>query len=372
MAWNDREDGANENPFGRVGRPGGDWQGVRPSLDNPMSWSVRLARVSGIVVRIHILFILIVVIQLLQALFAKPTSAQSIPLDFHYVAIALGCLFLIVLAHEFGHCLACRLVDGEADEILMWPLGGLAYCRPPQRWRAHFITAAGGPLVNVLFLIVAAPMLGLITGRWWGVAIPNPFDFSGLLYVAHSWPLAALYLFNEVNLIILLFNILVPMFPMDGGRLMQALLWSKIGYMRSMRIALRVGYVAAILLGVLGLVLGPQYFMLVFVAVFGGLTCWQTHKQLQFTEQFMGGTGDDEYSYALQPGLAPDEEDAEERPRKPTRAERKAAREAEIRADRARQADVILEKISKQGMESLTSKEKQLLEQARQDKLREQ
>ena len=176
MSWEDRDYADDRD---KLGRPGGDWRGLRPSFDNPFSWAVSLGRISGILIRVHLLFLLFVVIELLRA--TQPNHGSSH--DFLLAVISMASLFVIVLAHEFGHCLACRWKGGEADEILMWPLGGLAYCRPPQNWVAHFITAAGGPMVNVVLCIVAGLTLGLVTGHWLGVALPNPLSpFSGMIF----------------------------------------------------------------------------------------------------------------------------------------------------------------------------------------------
>jgi hypothetical protein len=228
----------------------------------------------------------------------------------------------------------------------MWPLGGLAYCRPQNRWRAHLVTAAGGPAVNVVLLVVLSPVLWALTGRWWGVAVANPILLSLPAEVAGSWLLMALFFTNAVSLVLLLFNLL-PVFPLDGGRILQALLWRRMGYAGSMRIAVRAGYIGAIALGIAGFVL-PSV-MLVCIALFGGITCWITHKQLQFTQETMG--------------FEPDE---------PTAAERRTERRAERRAERAAQreeqernaVDAILRKIARSGIESLSAAEKRRLRQA--------
>src|SRR5205085_318874 len=74
-------------------------------------------------------------------------------------------LFVSVLLHEFGHCFGARLVDGEANEVLLWPLGGLANCDVPHTPRANFITAAAGPLVNLLLCVLAGGVLLLFSLR---------------------------------------------------------------------------------------------------------------------------------------------------------------------------------------------------------------
>jgi Zn-dependent protease len=343
MSWRDRDEWDEDDPMRRLGRPGGDWRGLRPSLDNPMTWAVPVGRAVGINVRVHVIFLIFIVIELLRAAVPRGPASEAPP-GIGLAALLMGLLFAIVLLHEFGHCLACRRTGGAADEILMWPLGGLAYCLPPNHWRAHLITAAGGPAVNVVIALLVTPALGLATGRWWGVAIPNPFAFSGLYVdeISRSWVLTGLYLAGQLNLILLLFNLL-PMFPLDGGRIAQAVLWPKLGYARSMRIAVRVGYVGAICLGIFGIV--REHWMLVGIAAFGGITCYITHRQLRFTEQAMG----------FEPGEPP----AAER-RAQQRAERQARRDQE---DQSR-LDAILRKISRSGMKSLTLAEKRRLRRA--------
>lgn len=332
---------------------GGDWHGLRPSFDNPMSWSLRLFRVAGIDVRLHIVFIIYIVIELLRATYSP--SKEAPPVGFGIMALLLGCLFVVVLLHEFGHCIACRMTDGVADEILMWPLGGLAACRPEHSARSHFITAAGGPLVNVVICAVCGAALGVMTGVWWRVAIPNPFDMWSPIFaepaVLDSWLTVTLYFLNAISFVLLLFNLL-PTFPLDGGRLLQAALWPRFGYATSMRVAVRIGFVGAVLLGVFGAVIGR--WMLVGIAIFGGLTCYITLKQLEFTNSMLGFEAEE---YLTRRG-----EDSEEE--KPARRDRRREREEAARQKEAAEVDRILAKIKATGMESLTSGEKKLLRRA--------
>ena len=164
-----------------------------------------------------------------------------------------------------------------------------------------------------------------------------------------------LYLLNVVSLVLLLFNLL-PIFPLDGGRILQALLWPKVGYVRSMRYAVRVGYVGAIGLGIMGFVNGNV--MLVCIAVFGGITCYITHRQLQFTQETLGFESDD-YSASL---YGPDEDEAV--PPVPTRRERAVERRVHRQQQEDRVVDDILQKIAASGMESLTRGEKRRLQRA--------
>ncbi len=354
MSWKD-SDSFDDAFGGKAGRPGGDWRGIRPSLDNPMTWAVSLGRWWDISVRIHALFLLIIVIQLVMSL-GPPAKGDVNPLGFGPAIMRMGGLFLIVLLHEFGHCIACRRVGGVADEILMWPLGGLAYCQPPNAWKAHLITVLGGPLVNVVIFLILCPTLIALTGNVWGVGIPSPLywpAWSDLQSPVNPWILYVLVAVHQMSFLLLLFNLL-PVFPLDGGRIVQALLWQKLGYVRSMRWAVRIGYFGAIGLGMTGII--TRQWMLLGIAFFGGITCYLTHKQLEFTQSMMGFEHDD---YALQAY-----ESENDPPTHSKRQEkREAKKDAKQKADEA-ELDRILEKIASTGMDSLNRREKHLLSRA--------
>ena len=147
-------------------------------MRDPLSWSIPLFRAFGIQVRLHILYIIITLAMILRAAYKSPDHW----VEFAFIWVAL--LFGIVLLHEFGHCFAARREGGEASEILMWPLGGLAFCEVPHAPRAHFNTAAGGPLVNVLICLICAA--ALIPAK----SLPplNPFSFDHLASPQlHNW-----------------------------------------------------------------------------------------------------------------------------------------------------------------------------------------
>src|SRR5512138_1919450 len=84
-------------------------------------------------------------------------------------------LFAIVLAHEFGHALACRQVGGSAERIVLWPLGGVAYVSPPQRPGATLWSLAAGPLVNLALAPVLLLLLVLARGAGWAASAPDAF-----------------------------------------------------------------------------------------------------------------------------------------------------------------------------------------------------
>lgn len=314
--------------------------------DDPLRWSLPLFRFSGIAVRLHVFFLIFIVARVLASL--SPTSLST-----GYTVMALAALFSIVLLHEFGHCFACRHVGGTAEEILMWPLGGLAYCAPPNRPSAHLVTVLGGPAVNVILLLFFAPALYLLTSSW-KAALPNIMalgdSFAALQLASGSLWLAALWWLNVINLILLLFNLL-PMFPLDGGRIVQALLWSRTDYRRSMTVAVNTGFAAAVILGVLALVIND--IMVLGIAIFGGIVCYLEKRRLRFAEEELGFAG-----YDFSKGYAGMDDEPDEA------TQSRAEKEHERQEREAEELDRILAKVSREGMGSLSFTEKRVLRRA--------
>jgi stage IV sporulation protein FB len=353
MSWARENSGENrQNP--NHGKPGGDWHGMRPTFDAPWTWSIPVARIAGITIRVHVIFFLYAIIMLLQSL----PAGGATKLTFWPTALSIGVLFVVVLAHELGHCLACRLTGGQVDEVLMWPLGGLALCQSAPRWSAHLATALGGPCVNVLLCAVCGSMLGILlqnhTQDWLAIAISNPLHPMATIGKLSNgdWSLLTLATINEVSMIMLVLNLL-PIFPLDGGRIVQSALWPRLGYSRSMLVSLRIGYIAAILLGIYGAVV--REWAAVAIALFGGVICFNTQRQLQWSDSEVE-LEDDEY--ALSPH-GPAEPEAI--PGAATRRERQAQRLAMREQQEAQEVDRILQKIGESGMPSLTRAEKELL-----------
>src|SRR4051794_612501 len=123
-------------------------------MRDPMTWSFPLGRMFGIAVRVHVLLPLVMLGLILRAL-----THEGSTVSLGEAGLMMVLLFVSILLHEFGHCFAARSVDGDASEVLLWPLGGLAYCDLPHTPRAHLITAMGGPAVNLLLCVVAGGAL---------------------------------------------------------------------------------------------------------------------------------------------------------------------------------------------------------------------
>jgi stage IV sporulation protein FB len=354
MGWESRQydDSLRDEGGGRVRAV---FRRIFGDGENPLTWAVPLYRAWGIQVKIHIVFIIMIIARLIW----------SIPHDRigpAFVAMGMGALFLLVLLHEYGHCFACRRVGGTADQILMWPLGGLASCAPPHEWRADLITTIGGPAVNAVLWPVFALVLWLIlpAGTAAGALIFNPFDpgiaIGGLRLADGTTPLwlVGLWWSYYMNIVLLGLNVLLPMYPMDGGRIMHALLWRKMGHWKATSLSVNIGIGIAVVLFVVAIT--GNAILLAGLAAFGGIVCWIERRRLKMTgDPVLGEAGYDfSRGYLGMPGAERDEDDSYT-----SRAEekrRKAEEEEQLELDR------ILAKIAESGMASLSPREKRWLE----------
>ena len=208
---------------------------------------IPLFRLFGIQVYLHWSWLLIAVIEIENRQGAYTSIGWNIA---EYVA-----LFGIVLTHEFGHALACRSVGGQADRIMLWPLGGIAYVNPPPRAGAMLWSIAAGPLVNVILVPV---MLGVsLVMRSMGVSNPDVLHFVRILSI--------------INLGLLIFNML-PIYPLDGGQILRSLLWFFIGQRKSLMVASVIGLGGACL-GI-GLSMWAQDMWLIIMSAFAAMQSW--------------------------------------------------------------------------------------------------
>ncbi len=170
-------------------------------------------------------------------------------------------LFGIVLMHEFGHALACRSVGGQANQIILWPLGGVAFVAPPPRPGATLWSIAAGPLVNVaLFPIFSAALY--FTKK---LSLNLPPDFVN--YLKSIW---------MINVVLLIFNLL-PIYPLDGGQIFRSLLWYPFGRARSLFIATIVGMIGVVFL--IGLAVMQSSVWMGIVSIFILMNCWRGFKE---------------------------------------------------------------------------------------------
>jgi Zn-dependent protease/CBS domain-containing protein len=211
-----------------------------------MSWSVKIGSIAGTAVRIHVTFLLFLVWIFGAGYVAGGASEAWGSLVFVVL------LFACVLAHEFGHIFTARAFGVATPDVTLLPIGGVARLeRIPEKPSEEFLIAIAGPLVNVA--IAAVLML----------AMPTHMSVAHL--AAMESPSVSLTdRLAEVNLFLALFN-LIPAFPMDGGRVLRALLSTRLGHVRATEIAATIGQWTAFALGFAGLFYNP---LLIFIAIF--------------------------------------------------------------------------------------------------------
>jgi Zn-dependent protease len=220
-------------------------------MNNLTNGSLPLFRVGGIQVYLHWTWLVVAYFEIVN----RVNHYQSITWNIiEYLAI-----FAIVLLHEFGHALACRQVGGQANRIMLWPLGGVAFVQPPPRPGALLWSIAAGPLVNVILFPVTLIALVLASAAGWGNVHPDFVHF--LRSVA------------TINLGLLIFNLL-PIYPLDGGQILQALLWFVVGQARSLMLAGIIGFAGAAGLIFLALVRFQDQW-LAFIAMFVAWQAWR-------------------------------------------------------------------------------------------------
>jgi len=214
--------------------------------------SFHLFRALGVDVYLHWLWFFVAILQIGYLRTGRYTSWWGPTLE--YVS-----LFVIVLLHEYGHALACRSVGGRADQIILWPLGGVAFVDPPQRPGATLWSIAAGPLVNVI-LFPLLFVLWLIAGSMhWNDTRPDLYEYLTVLWALD----AGLFVFN-----------MLPIYPLDGGQILRSLLWYGFGRARSLMIASTIGFISVGLL----LLFAIRSTWLVIMAAFVLINCWSGLK----------------------------------------------------------------------------------------------
>ena len=211
-----------------------------------MAWSFKLFSVAGTAVRIHLTFFLL----LAWIAAIHYTSGGTAAAVDGVLFIVL--LFVCVVLHEFGHVFAARRYGIRTSDVTLLPIGGLASLeRMPEKPSQEIVVALAGPAVNLVIALVLVLVLGA------------RFDLSQMtqLQEATSTLMGRL---AAANVALFVFN-LIPAFPMDGGRVLRALLATQLGYTRATRVAATIGQGLAFLFALLGLLGNP---LLILIAVF--------------------------------------------------------------------------------------------------------
>ncbi len=213
-----------------------------------MKWSWKIARFWGIDIFMHVTFLLIVA-----------WVAFTYWVEFHNWDAVLGgivfilALFVCVVLHEYGHALTARRFGVRTRDITLYPIGGVARLeRIPDKPEEELWVAIAGPAVTAAIAVVLFVIL-VVTGN-----VPTTLRSITLASGGFITRLFA------VNVLLFLFNLL-PAFPMDGGRVLRALLAMRMDYLRATQIAAGVGQAMAFAFGFIGLLTDPW---LLFIALF--------------------------------------------------------------------------------------------------------
>ncbi|HEX2218943.1 MAG TPA: site-2 protease family protein [Gemmatimonadales bacterium] len=215
-----------------------------------MGWTITIGRVVGTEIKVHLTFFILV------AFWAMAGYQAGGPAGALAACLLLFALFACVVFHEFGHILMAGRFGVRTPDVILLPIGGVARLeRIPDEPRQELLIALAGPAVTLAIVIVLYALLALSgqEPRLWGLRPDGPF----------------LETLMRVNLYLLIFN-LFPAFPMDGGRVLRALLASKLGLVPGTRIAARLGQASAVLAGFYGLTAGEPVLVLVALFVFLG------------------------------------------------------------------------------------------------------
>ena len=212
-----------------------------------MSWSFPIGRLFGSEVRVHVTFFLLLA-WIAIAHYQQGGTAAAVNGVLFIIAI-----FACVVAHEFGHALTARRYGIRTPDITLLPIGGLARLeRMPEKPREEIIVALAGPAVNV---VIAAVLILFLNAK---------FDLSALERLDNPG-LSFMVRLASVNVFLVLFN-LIPAFPMDGGRVLRALLAIWYPRTQATNIAARIGQALAFGFGFIGLMTGNA--LLIFIAIF--------------------------------------------------------------------------------------------------------
>jgi len=205
-----------------------------------MRGSIRLFKVAGISINVHVTFLLLLLLFL------------GMGIKWLLLLVAIFCF---VTLHELSHSLVAVKFGIQVNEITLLPIGGVAgMTKLPEKPYQEFLISLAGPMLNIAVVIVFFLPLYYLLGP---ETLFHPLS-------VRTFPLMIAHIY-WINLILAVFN-LIPAFPMDGGRILRAILAQKMGYQKATSIAVNFGHVFALLFGYIGLIHG--HIILIIIAVF--------------------------------------------------------------------------------------------------------
>jgi Zn-dependent protease len=310
------------------------------------NWSLRAFRLLGTEVRIHWTLLAFFLYYVLRAARHQP-SPLFLAL---FVVLPFVLLFTSVTLHEFGHVIAARHYGLHVGQTILTPVGGMVMVGQSRTPQSELVVAAAGPLVNLALVAVGlGATLGLGGPASLGMVVPLGGDDSWLA-TGGRLELLVLRDFVETNAVLFWFNVLTVAYPLDGGRMLLAVLWQRMGFERGMRVAGKVSRVLAVLLGIAAIVTYSP--LLGVIAVLVWVQASMALRQLRLAEQ---------YGLRISPGPMP----APSRSRAARSPSRRWSLGAWLERRRARRYLELVAKASAKGLDALSPSEREFMRRER-------
>jgi Zn-dependent protease len=240
-----------------------------------MKGSLNLGKILGIRVLIHWTF-LILIAWIVFVEIQKGNNLTQILITLGFVLT----IFITVVLHEFGHALMARRFHIDTRKITLLPIGGVASLeRMPEEPKKELLVALAGPMVNIVIALILAVFVDF--EQW-----SDPSQFENLTQINGS---NFLFMLFSVNVILVLFNA-IPAFPMDGGRVLRALLALKMDRVKATRIASGLGRVVAVGFFFIGLLYSP---ILLLIGIFVFFGAYSENTMVQHLELLRGYSVED-------------------------------------------------------------------------------
>ena len=302
----------------------GDFRSERPRFESPMTWSLPLFRIGSVSVRVHALFLLLIAVELLRS----SVSAGGRTLALPPTAMMLGSLLGLALLHESARTLCYRRIGGDLDEWLLWPLGGLCNADAGEREGGSAWCAASGWIAQACLALIVGTVLYLQTGRVLHGAVPLPWSLEGfreLTLAGAGAGVEALWLVQWTLMVTLSLQAL-PAFPLAAGQVLLALVARGRGWSAAAHLVARSGVVCAVGLLVSGIAFDA--WTLSALALLIWIASRETMLRVESTDALLDAPA----SRSVRESRAPSDDQAE--------------------------IDRILEKINRDGMKSLSMRER--------------
>jgi Zn-dependent protease len=334
-----------------------------------LNWNVSLGRWAGVQIRLHAYFVLFAIVALYLGT-RQPTQNA-----FAETFAVLGLLFVSVLAHEFGHCFVARRLGGSADQVILWPLGGLTQANVAHEPQHESFVALAGPAVNFAICgMTAGPI-------WWSLGPEAAKELGGMVRFVPPGTVAEAGWFDLlrwtfwINWLLASVNLL-PAFPWDGGRFLRSLIWPKRDYRTSVVWVARLAMLMAVALVTIGLCLAAGWphasqdssfaaLALLLLGVFLFFSAKQESDRLSEID-----TDDAMFGYDFSQGYTSLERAAASHKASPgllrryldERRANRLRRQQQIEADEERRVDDVLARLHESGLQTLSDEDRALLD----------